>query len=179
MAISEKIGNFTDINHNATMDKKTTDIIFFLPYWDKINPTLEDQTGFMLSEMFEEDECLEIGDKVYSSNDFYQKDPKEFIREVIRKDRPKWVIGIENTATILISYKRQKKILINPTVTMDDLNWVTSETIRDTYAFFSANYEKDYEVYSKVYRNVAFYPMQRILFISDIKAAIKAILSEG
>ena len=40
------------------MDKTTTDIIFFLQYWDKKNPTLEDQTSFMLSEMFEEDECL-------------------------------------------------------------------------------------------------------------------------
>ena len=158
------------------MDKKTTDIIFFLQYWDKKNPTLEDPTSFMLSEMFEEDECLKIGDKVYSSHDFYQKEPKEFIREVIRKERPKWVIGIEKTATILISYKRQKKILINPTVTLNDLNWVT--TIRDTYAFFSADYEKDYEVYSKVYKNVAFFPTQKTLFIGDLSAAIKGIVSE-
>ena len=160
------------------MGKKTTDIIFFLPYWDRKNPTLEDQTSFMLSEMFEEDECLKIGDKVYSSNDYYQKEPKEFIREVIRKDRPQWVIGIENTATILISYKRQKKILINPIVTLNDLNWVTPETIRDTYAFFSADYEKDYEVYSKVYKNVAFFPTQKTLFIGDLSTVIKGIISE-
>ncbi len=160
------------------MNKKTTDIIIFLPYWDKKNPTLEDQTGFMLSEMIEEDECLKIGDKVYLSNDFYKKDPKEFIREAIRKDRPKWVIGIENTATILISYKRQKKILINPTVTLNDLNWVTLETIRDTYAFFSADYEADYEMYSKVYRNVAFFPTEKTLSIGDLSTAIKGIVSE-
>lgn len=162
------------------MDKKTDDIIFFLPYWDVKNPTLEDQTGFMLSEMFEEDECLKIGDKVYSNTDYYnsKKDPKEFIREVIIKDCPKWVIGIENTATILISYKRQKKILINPTVTLDDLNWVTPETIRDTYAFFSSDYEKDYEMYSRVYRNVAFFPAQKKLLIGDLSAAIKGIISE-
>ena len=160
------------------MNKKTTGIIIFLPYWDKKNPTLEDQTGFMLSEMIEEDECLKIGDKVYLSNDFYKKDPKEFIREAIRKDRPKWVIGIENTATILISYKRQKKILINPTVTLNDLNWVTLETIRDTYAFFSADYEADYEMYSKVYRNVAFFPTEKTLSIGDLSTAIKGIVSE-
>ena len=162
------------------MDKKATDIIFFLQYWDKKNPTLEDQTGFMLSEMFEEDECLKIGDKVYSNTDYYnsKKEPKEFIREVIRKDRPKWVIGIENTATILISFKRQKKILINPTVTLNDLNWVTPETIRDTYAFFSADYEKDYEVYSKVYKNVAFFPTQKTLLIGDLSTVIKGIISE-
>lgn len=160
------------------MDKKQSDIIFFLPYWDIKNPTLEDQTSFMMGEMFEVDECMKIGDKVFSSKDYYMKEPKEFIREVIRKDRPKWVIGIENTATILISYKRQKKILINPTVTLNDLNWVTPETIRDTYAFFSADYEADYEMYSRVYKNVAFYPSERILFIGDIKTAIEAILSE-
>ena len=95
------------------MDHKTNGIISFLPYWDVKNPTLEDQTGFTISEMFEEDECLKIGDKVYSSNDFYKKDHKEFIREVIRKEHPEWVIGIGNTATILMSYKRQKKIVIN------------------------------------------------------------------
>lgn len=161
------------------MDDKTTGIMFFLPYWDVKNPTLEDQTGFMLSEMFEEDECMKIGDKVYSSNDFYQKDPKEFIREVIRKQHPEWVIGVENTATILMSFKRQKKILINPTVTLNDLNWVTPETIRDTYAFFSANYEKDYEMYSKVYRNVAFFPAQKSLFIGNLASAIKGIISEN
>ena len=33
------------------MDQKTTGIIFFLPYWDVKNPTLEDQTEFIISEM--------------------------------------------------------------------------------------------------------------------------------
>ena len=55
---------------------------------------------------------------------------------------------------------------------------VTPENIRDTYAIFSADYEADYEMYSRVYRNVAFYPAQRILFISDIKDAIETIVSE-
>lgn len=30
------------INTATQMDHKTTDIIFFLPYWDVKNPTLED-----------------------------------------------------------------------------------------------------------------------------------------
>lgn len=178
MAISEKIGNFTDINHKATMDKKQSDILIFLDYWDNDNPTSDAQMGFMFAQMDNEEESEDIGE-VYSNDFFYQKNPKEAIKKEIAKHRPKWVIGLENSATLLLPYHRQKKILINPTVTVDDLNWVTSETIRDTYAFFSANYEKDYEVYSKVYKNVAFYPMQKILFISDIKAAIEAILSEG
>lgn len=178
MAISEKMGNFTDINHNATMDNKQSDILIFLDYWDNDNPTSDAQMGFMFAQMENESEASEFGE-VYSNDFFYQKNPKEAIKEEIAKHHPKWVIGLENSATLLLPYHRQKKILINPTVMVDDLNWVTSETIRDTYAFFSANYEKDYEVYSKVYKNVAFYPMQKILFISDIKSAIEAILSEG
>lgn len=177
MAISEKMGNFTDINHNTTMDKKQSDILIFLDYWDNDNPTSDAQMGFMFAQMDNEEESEDIGE-VYSNDFFYQKNPKEAIKEEIAKHRPIWVIGLENSATLLLPYHRQKKILINPTVTVDDLNWVTAETIRDTYAFFSADYEKDYEVYSKVYKNVAFYPMQKILFISDIKAAIEAILSE-
>lgn len=160
------------------MDKKQSDILIFLDYWDNDNPTSDVQMGFMFAQMDNEEESEDIGE-VYSNDFFYQKNPKEAIKEEIAKHHPKWVIGLENSATLLLPYHRQKKILINPTVTEDDLNWVTSETIRDTYAFFSANYEKDYEVYSKVYKNVAFYPMQKILFISDIKAAIEAILSEG
>lgn len=159
------------------MDKEQSDILIFLDYWDNDNPTSDAQMGFMFAQMDNEEESEDFGE-VYS-NDFLYPNPKEAIKKEIARHRPKWVIGLENSASLLLPYHRQKKILINPTVTMDDLNWVTSETIRDTYAFFSADYEKDYEVYSKVYRNVAFYPMQKILFISDIKAAIEAILAEG
>ena len=158
------------------MDKKQYDILIFLDYWDNDNPTSDAQLGFMFAQMDNEDESEDIG-KVYS-NEFLYDNPKEAIKKEIARHRPKWVIGLENSATLLLPYHRQKKILINPTVTVDDLNWVTSETIRNTYAFFFFFYEKDYEVYSKVYKNVAFYPMQKILFISDIKAAIEAILSE-
>lgn len=160
------------------MDKKQSDILIFLDYWDNDNPTSDAQMGFIFAQMDNEEESEDFGE-VYSNDFFYQKNPKEAIKEEIAKHHPKWVIGLENSATLLLPYHRQKKILINPTVTVDDLNWVTSETIRDTYAFFSADYEKDYEMYSKVYKNVAFYPMQKILFISDIKSAIEAILSEG
>ncbi len=88
------------------MSRQQSEVIFFLPYWNAKKPALEDQTGFMLSEMLEEDECMNIGGNVYSSSDYYQKEPKDFIRAVIRKQHPQWVIGVENTATILISYKR-------------------------------------------------------------------------
>lgn len=157
------------------MNKKKNDILIFLNYWDNPNPTSDTQMGFMLSEMDNETESEDLGE-VYSNGFFVGKNQKEAIKGEIRKYRPKWVIGLENTATILLSLHRQKKILINPSVTMNDLNWVTEEDINDTYAFFSADYEKDYEVYCKVYRNVAFYPQKEILFIGDIKSIITQII---
>lgn len=159
------------------MDKKQSDILIFLDYWDNDNPTSDAQIGFIFAQLDNEKESENIGE-VYSNEFFYKKNPQEAIKEEITKHCPKWVIGLENSATLLLPYYRQKKILINPTVTLDDLNWVTPENIRDTYAIFSADYEADYEMYSRVYRNVAFYPAQRILFISDIKDAIETIVSE-
>ena len=159
------------------MDKKQSDILIFLDYWDNDNPTSDAQIGFIFAQLDNEKESENIGE-VYSNEFFYKKNPQEAIKEEITKHCPKWVIGLENSATLLLPYYRQKKILINPTETLDDLNWVTPENIRDTYAFFSADYEADYEMYSRVYRNVAFYPAQRILFISDIKDAIETIVSE-
>ena len=144
---------------------------------DNDNPTSDAQIGFIFAQLDNEKESENIGE-VYSNEFFYKKNPQEAIKEEITKHCPKWVIGLENSATLLLPYYRQKKILINPTVTLDDLNWVTPENIRDTYAFFSADYEADYEMYSRVYKNVAFYPSERILFIGDIKTAIEAILSE-
>lgn len=153
-----------------------TDVIFFLPYWDKKNPTADDQTGFLFCELFEEEECLKLGGKVFTHGDFYQKSPKDVIKDAIRNEHPQWTVGIENTATLLLSFHRQKKILINPTVTLNDLNWVTADTIDNTYAFFSSDHEKDYEIYSKVYSNAAFYPLQKKLHISDVSDIIKNII---
>ncbi len=86
--------------------------------------------------------------------------------------------GIINTATLLLPYHRQRKMLVNPTVILNDLNWVTPETIRDTYAFFSGDYEKDYEMYSRVYKNAAFYPAQKTLYIGELSSLIEGIVSE-
>lgn len=125
------------------MDKKQSDILIFLDYWDNDNPTSDAQIGFIFAQLDNEKESENIGE-VYSNEFFYKKNPQEAIKEEITKHCPKWVIGLENSATLLLPYYRQKKILINPTVTLDDLNWVTPENIRDTYAFFSADYEADY-----------------------------------
>ncbi len=62
-------------------------------------------------------------------------------------------------------------------VTLNDLNWVTPETIRDTYAFFSADFEKDYEMYSRVYKNAAFYPAQKTLYTCELSPLIEGIVS--
>ena len=127
------------------MDKKQSDILIFLDYWDNDNPTSDAQIGFIFAQLDNEKESENIGE-VYSNEFFYKKNPQEAIKEEITKHCPKWVIGLENSATLLLPYYRQKKILINPTVTLDDLNWVTPENIRDTYAFFSPAEEADYEL---------------------------------
>lgn len=151
------------------------DILIFLNYWDNPKPTSDDQMGFMLAEMDNESEAEEFGE-VFNNHFFTGKDKKEAIKNEIRNHKPTWIIGLENSATILLRVHRKKKILINPTVTINDLNWVTEQDINDTYAFFSADHESDYETYSKVYRNVAFFPMKKTLFISDIKSTINAII---
>lgn len=69
-------------------------------------------------------------------------DPKWAIREKLEKHKSHWVLGIEHTAILLLSYRHRKKILINPRVTVNDLNWVTEAAIRDMYTFFRIHAEK-------------------------------------
>lgn len=162
------------------MDKDRPGIVFFLPYWDKENSTRDDQLGFMMGQMADDDACEEIGGIAYGNSQYFYSDksPKDFIKNILAKQRPRWAVGVENAATLLLPCHRQRKILVNPTVTLNDLNWVTPETIRDTWAFFSADYEKDYEMCQRVYKNVAFYPAQPRLSIGDLSAMIKAIINE-
>ncbi len=155
-----------------------SDFIAFLPYWDIKNPTMDDKTQFIMEEAVAETECSHLGAEVYSNIDYKEKDPKDFIKDVIKKEHPRWVLGIENTATLLLPYMRQRKILINPSVKLTDLNWVTPETIRDTYAFFSSKYEKDYELFTRVYQNIAFYPDRKYLSIEDLSPIIKSIIED-
>ena len=70
------------------MDKKQSDILIFLDYWDNDNPTSDAQMGFMFAQMDNEEESEDIGE-VYSNNFFYQKNPKEAIKEEIAKHRPR------------------------------------------------------------------------------------------
>lgn len=160
------------------MDKKKENIVFFLKYWDRKNATIEEKTDFILTECVEWTECEKMGGEVYSNAFFFGKNPKELVKGVIIKRHPEWVIGVENTATLLLPYHRQKKILVNPKVTLNDLNWVTTETIDRTYAFFSADYEADYEIYSRVYHNAVFFPLQRKLSLSEIKRPIMEIVGK-
>ncbi len=67
---------------NETMDKKQSDILIFLDYWDNDNPTSDVQMGFMFAQMDNEEESEDIGE-VYSNEFFYKKNPKEAIKEEI------------------------------------------------------------------------------------------------
>lgn len=80
------------------MNKKKLDIIFFLSDLGKKNSTLEDRPGFVLYWIVEEEECLEIGDKVFTYSN-YNSDAKKVIMEAMMKEHPQCVIGIENTGT--------------------------------------------------------------------------------
>lgn len=159
------------------MDTKDNEILIFLDYWDNDNPTRSAQMGFMFAQWDNEEEAQEIG-TVYSNVFFYQKNPTEAVKEEIDRLHPQWVIGLENSATLIMPYRKLKRILINPTISETDLAGVSAETITNTYAFFSSAYEADYERYSKVYQNAAYYPGSRLLAIGELIPLIKAIVTE-
>lgn len=160
--------------HTDTMH---TDILIFLDYWDNDSPTRDAQLGFQFAQMDNEADASELGE-VYTNEFFYQKNPAEAVREEIERRHPQWVIGLENSATLLMPYRHLKRILINPTISDGDLDGATAETVVNTYAFFSSAYEADYERYTTVYQNAAYYPATRILFIDDVLSAIQAIIAE-
>lgn len=155
-----------------------TDILIFLDYWDNDSPTRDAQLGFQFAQLDNEADASELGE-VYTNDFFYQKNPAEAVRQEIEQRHPRWVIGLENSATLLMPYRNLKRILINPTISEADLEGITAETIANTYAFFSSAYQADYERYSTAYQNVAYYPATRILFVDDVLPAIQAIIDEN
>lgn len=166
----------TKMTMTDNVETNNSDVLIFLDYWDNANPTSEAQMGFMFLQMDNEMDAADLG-SVYTNESFYQKDPREVILTAIDKHHPRWVIGLENSATLLLEYRRQKKMLINPHVTEADLQEVSPEAIENTYAFFSSACEVDYERYCKVYQNVAYYPASRILTIGELLPVIETIVA--
>lgn len=157
------------------MEKKKTDILIFLDKWENQNPTNDEWMGFSLCQSDDCDNCSDLGmviDYGFFSNS--GKSQKETIGGLIKMYRPKWVVGLENSATLLLPYHRQRKILINPTVGYDDLNNVPQFALANTYGFFRSKYKESYERFRTVYPNAKYIPSD-ILLVSDIKEVIKEI----
>ncbi|MDE6822440.1 hypothetical protein [Bacteroides acidifaciens] len=140
------------------------------------NPTLDDQNSYMISSLIDEAEMREVGNLV-EVNTLQELDYAKEIHRIVAKQKPDWVIASGESATACIGLHGQKKILINPTVTFDDLNNVPEYVRQHTYGFFGAlpEQEKSYELFQTVYPNAAWYvnvPELQLVYIKDVSIAI-------
>ena len=109
----------------------------------------------------------------------YDKNLDIYIPEIVNTEKPEWVIALDNSATVALKLKRQKKILINPKVTFDDLNNVPEFARQYTYGFFDQNHEEDYNRFQSVYPNSAWYFNLKDMSLFDIKDIAKGIMDES
>lgn len=140
-------------------------------------PTREEQNDFMMREIVNQVECADFG-KFYTNNELYDKVLTEFIPQVVKDERPDWVIAEGECATVALGMKRRKKVLINPKVSFDSLNNVPDSARRNTYGFFDARHESDYERFQSVYPNAALYAQTDELTLFMIKDIVEAIINE-
>ena len=156
------------------MEKYKT-LVFLRPFTLK-NPTLDQQNDFMIREIVNELEC-NIAGKFYTNDDLYGKDINIFIRAEIEKYKPEWVVAENESATVVLCLRNQKKILINPSVTYEDLNNVSEFSRENTWGFFDQDHEGDYERFTTVFPNVAFFPRQYDISLYTVKDFINLILT--
>lgn len=152
--------------------------LIFLKPFDIKNPTLDEQNAFMMQEVFTEVECRGIG-KIYNNDVLHGKNLAEFIHREIATERPDWIVAEGQCATVAIGMKRQKKILLNPTVSFDDLNNIPEHTRQNTFGFFDNRHEHDYERFQSVYPHAAWFPQDDNLALFTIKEAVKSIIEKG
>ena len=72
--------------------------------------------------------------------------------------------------------RRMRKVLINPTVTYDDLNMVSEFARMNTYGFFDQKHEADYNLFQSVYPHVVWCPGIPHLRLIDVKDVVKEII---
>lgn len=152
-------------------------LIFLKPFTIK-NPTLDEQNEFMMRETLNEVECCDMG-KIYNNEVLYGKDLPTFIAEEVKRYRPLWIVAEGECATVALSLKHQKKILLNPKVTFDDLNNVPEHTRRNTFGFFDDHHEQDYERFLSVYPHSAWFPQDDDLTLFTIKEVVQSIIENG
>lgn len=148
--------------------------IVFLSPFNIQNPSREQQTEFIMENVFASaalDECGEVYD--------YTKLPKaaelkEFIGRTVREKKPRWTVGTDLSATVLAGMRIPRRILINPTVTFDDLNNIPDHVRETTYGYFDLIHEADYERFCSVYPNAALI-LEQWLDIEQVAPMISAI----
>ena len=151
--------------------------LIFLRKFNIKNPTLDEQNAFMMTEIMDEVECQDLG--IFFTNEIlYDKDLKTFIPEKVKSEDPEWIIAVDDSATVALKLKRQKKILINPKVSFDDLNNVPEFARQYTYGFFDKKHEEDYKRFQSVYPNSAWYINLKDMSLFDIKDIAKGIIEE-
>lgn len=154
------------------MKRKT--LIFLQPFTIK-NPTLDQQNEFMMRENVNEVESADLG-KIYTNDDFYGNNITEFITKKIKELKPEWIIAEGDCATVALKMKQQKKVLLNPKVSLDDLNNIPELTRQHTYGFFDDRHEQDYERFISVYPHAAWFPHDDNLTLFTIKETVQEII---
>lgn len=121
-------------------------------------------------------ECSDMG-RIYSAQDLVNKDIYKFISDEIEKQNPEWVIVEGRCATEVLKLKGIKKILINPHVIEQESD--DSDFDKDnTWGFFDALRENDYDNFCCRFNNAAFYPMDDELSLFYIKEIVEAAIEE-
>lgn len=152
--------------------------LIFLKTFNIKNPTLYEQNDFMMREVVTEVECRDLG-KIYNNDALHGKDLVKFIPEAVARERPDWIVAEGQCATVALSLKRQKKVLLNPKVTFDDLNNIPEHTRQNTFGFFDDRHEQDYERFQSVYPHAAWFPQDDDLTLFTIKEAVESIIETG
>lgn len=154
------------------------EVITFLERFDIEHVTPDSPMAYMFNE-WDDFEVADKFGKSYGQNEFFENDQRKVINDLIKSNRPKWVIALYDSATIVLKRRFQRKILINPTITYNDLNNVSEFDRQFTYGFFDRDFEKDYELFQKAYPNAAWYGGTKNLRLCDIEAIAKGIMEDN
>lgn len=154
--------------------KKQT-LIFLKPFEIK-NPTLDEQNDFIMSEVVNEVECATLG-KIYDNHILHGNDLATFIPDEVKTHNPQWIIAVGQCATVALSIRNQKKVLLNPKVSYEHLNNVSEFDREYTWGFFDDRHEQDYERFQSVFPNAAWYPFNDNLNLFTIKEIVEDIIN--
>lgn len=150
---------------------KQKTLIFLKPFTLK-NPTLDQQDEFISRESVNMVECADIG-KIYNNDDLHGKDISEFITKKVEEFSPD---GMDYCRRRMCnhSFKNEvsEKVLLNPKVSIEDLNYVTDHICQNTYGFFDDRHEQDYEHFQSVYPHAAWFPDDANLTLFTIKEIV-------